>query len=88
LILLIGMSLLHQKFISHSTTLRMIYKHFKLNFKQHKMFISEGLKFIESIANDFDINFELDSHSYFVNGQFIWFLAGGAAVNNERYFIF
>ncbi len=82
------MSLLHQKFISRSTTLRMIYKHFKLNFKQHKMFISVGLKFIESIANDFDINFEFDSHSYFVNSQFIGFLAGGAAVNNGRYFIF
>ena len=52
------------------------------------MFISVGLKFIESIANDFDINFEFDSHSYFVNSQFIGFLAGGAAVNNGRYFIF
>ena len=63
----------------------MISKHFKLNFKQHKMFISVGLKFIESIANDFDINFEFDSHSYFVNSQFIGFLAGGAAVNNSYF---
>jgi hypothetical protein len=62
--------------LSRSITLRMISKHFKLSFKQRKMFISVGLKFIESIANGFDINFERDSHSYFVNGQFIGFLAG------------
>jgi hypothetical protein len=70
---------------SRYPSLAMISKHFKLNFKQHKMFVSVGLKFFESISKDLDIDFEQYSiEKYFVKGHFFGFLAGGAGYGKSE----
>ena len=66
-------------------SLAMISKHFKLNFKQHKIFISVALKFFESISASLDLDFEQYSlHKYFVKGQLFGFLAGGAGFGKSE----
>jgi hypothetical protein len=67
-------------------SLSMISKNFKLNFKQHKMFIYIGLKFLESIAADHDVNFQtsVDHSSFLIRDQLFAFLLGGAGYGKSE----